>query len=65
MIFGFLRSSSLAEALGRNAKPDPTVEGDNDVDQTRMTETEKKEIERKREQERVEEANWRRIKLKG
>jgi hypothetical protein len=62
-IVGDPRGSRLAEALGRNAKPDPTVEGDDDVDQARMTESEKEEIERKREEE-VKEAKRRRIKLR-
>jgi hypothetical protein len=42
-IVGDPRPSRLVEALGRNAKPDPTVEGDDDVDQARMTESEKEE----------------------
>jgi hypothetical protein len=42
-IVGDPRGSRLAEALGRNAKPDPKVEGDDEVDQARMTESEKKE----------------------
>jgi hypothetical protein len=64
-IVGGLRPSTLAEALGRNAKPDPKVEGEDEVDHSKMTEAEKKEIERKKQEKKAKEAKRRRIKLRS